>query len=155
MARLHTKRHGKSKSRKPILGSGSVIEGAENDKDKIVKYAVEYAKQGLPPALIGEKLKKDHSVPYINHMLGKKLEAVLKENGIQESVPYDMLALMKKAVKLRKHLEKNKQDVSNTVRLGRIEAKIWRLTKYYIKSGKLPDGWRYNPKQAELLVKGH
>ncbi len=152
---MHTKKKGKSKSRKPIIESGAKIEGAEQDNSKIVQIAVAYAKQGMPPALIGEKLKKEHNTPYIKHMLGKRLEEVLKENGVAESMPYDMLALMKKAVMLRKHLEKNKQDVSNRIRLGRIEAKIWRLTKYYISKGVLPNGWRYNPAQAELIVKGH
>ncbi len=152
---MHTKKKGKSKSRKPILEAGSKIEGAEENKDEIIKLAVEYAKKGMPPALIGETLKKEHKVPYAKHILGKKLEQVLKENGIEESMPYDMLQLMKKAVNLRKHLDKNKQDTNNRIRLGRIEAKIWRLTKYYIKEGVLPEGWRYNPQQAELLVKGH
>jgi small subunit ribosomal protein S15 len=155
MARMHTKKRGKSKSRKPILEHGSKIEGAEENKEEIIKLAVGYAKQGMPPALIGEKLKKEHNVPYIKHILGKRLEQVLKENGIEESMPYDMLELMKKAVNLRKHMAKNKQDVNNRIRLGRIEAKIWRLTKYYIREGVLPEGWRYNPQQAELLVKGH
>ncbi len=155
MARMHTKKNGNSKSRKPILEAGAKIEGAEKNKDEIIKLAVEYAKKGMPPALIGETLKKEHKVPYIKHIVGKRLETVLKENGIEESMPYDMLQLMKKAVNLRKHLDKNKQDVNNRIRLGRIEAKIWRLTKYYIREGVLPDKWRYNPKEAELLVKGH
>ncbi|MEM3883943.1 MAG: 30S ribosomal protein S15 [Methanothrix sp.] len=155
MARMHTKKKGKSKSRKPILEQGVKIEGAEENKEQIIKLAVDYAKQGMPPALIGEKLKKEHNVPYVRHILGKKLEQVLKENGIEESMPYDMLELMKKAVNLRKHMAKNKQDVNNRIRLNRIEAKIWRLTKYYIREGVLPEKWRYNPQQAELLVKGH
>ena len=155
MARMHTKKKGKSKSRKPILEQGAKIEGAEENKEQIIKLAVDYAKQGMPPALIGEKLKKEHNVPYVRHILGKKLEQVLKENGIEESMPYDMLELMKKAVNLRKHMAKNKQDVNNRIRLNRIEAKIWRLTKYYIRVGVLPEKWRYNPQQAELLVKGH
>jgi len=37
--------------------------------------------------------------------------------------------------------------------MKKIESKIWRLTKYYIRRGQLPAGWRYDPKQAELLIK--
>jgi hypothetical protein len=27
------------------------------------------------------------------------------------------------------------------------------INKYYIRTGALPQGWRYDPKQAELLIK--
>ena len=39
------------------------------------------------------------------------------------------------------------------MRLRSIESKIWRLTKYYIRKGSLPQGWRYDAKQAKLIIK--
>jgi small subunit ribosomal protein S15 len=39
------------------------------------------------------------------------------------------------------------------MRLRRTESKIWRLTKYYIRKGSLPQGWRYDPQQAKLIIK--
>ena len=45
-------------------------------------------------------------------------------------------------------------NIYGTIRLKRVEAKIWRLTKYYIKTGELEAKWRYDPKTAELLIRG-
>ena len=91
---------------------------------------------------------------YIKHLLGKRLGKVLAEKGVAGSMPADLMDLMKKAVNLRNHLSHNKHDKGNTLGLQRVEAKIWRLTKYYTREGKLPAGWRYDPEQAALLIKG-
>lgn len=151
MARMHSKRHGKAKSRKPLaeeLGAAKDV-----NKKEIEEIIVGYAKQGMEPAMIGEKLKRDHNVPYVKHMMGKRLVKILEEKGMTNPIPSDLMDLMKRAVNLNAHLAKNKQDVSNRTRLRRAESKIWRLTKYYIRTGALPAGWRYDLKQAELLVK--
>jgi len=34
-----------------------------------------------------------------------------------------------------------------------IESRIRRLGKYYVREGQLPEGWRYNPREAALLIK--
>jgi len=151
MARMHSKKKGKSKSRKPPLGKATQ---PSIDKDKIEDIIVGYAKQGMSPALIGEKLKKEHNVLYIKHATGMRLGKILEEKGVAPQLPPDLIDLMKKAVNIRAHLASNKSDMHNTIRLHRIESKIWRLTRYYINNGKLPQGWRYDPAKAELLIKG-
>ena len=148
---MHSKGHGKSKSRKPLPEEIGSIEGF--DKAKIEEVIANYAKQGMDPSMIGLKLKQEHNVPYIKYYMGKRLVTLMKEKGIAGSMPPDLMDLMKKAVNTNAHLSKNKQDYSNTLRLRRIESKIWKLTKYYIKRGDLPSNWRYDPKQAELLIK--
>jgi small subunit ribosomal protein S15 len=152
MARMHSKKRGKSRSRKPTAEESKSPEGISNEQ--LEEMIADYAKQGKSPAVIGGILKKEHGVPYIKHALGKPLTKVLKEKGIKSPIPYDLLDLMKKSVNMYEHLSKNRQDMNNKVRLQRIESKIWRLTKYYIRHGMLPRGWRYDPKQAELLIKG-
>lgn len=148
---MHSKRHGKSKSRKPL--PEAIGAPAEFDRAKIEEIIVNYAKQGVEPARIGEILKKEHGIPYIKHYMGKRLATIMKEKGVAGTMPPDLMDLMKKAVNTNAHLEKNRQDKNNALRLRRIESKIWRLTKYYIGKGALPQGWRYDPKQAELLIK--
>ena len=103
--------------------------------------------------MIGQKLKTDHQIPYIKHYMGKRLGVILKEKKLSAEMPPDLMDLMKKAVNLNAHLTKNIQDFDNRTRLRRIESKIWRLTRYYIKKGVLPSTWRYDPKLAELLIK--
>ncbi|MGI0134081.1 MAG: 30S ribosomal protein S15 [Candidatus Micrarchaeaceae archaeon] len=151
MARMHSKKHGKSRSVKPVMAEATP---SQLSKEQIEELIVGYAKQGTSPAIIGERLKKEHGVPYIKHALGRRLVTVLKEKKLSTEIPSDMLTLMKKAVNLRSHLSRNGQDTNNRIRLNRIEAKIWRLTKYYISEGDLPATWRYDPKQAELIIKG-
>ncbi len=147
---MHSKKHGKAKSRKPLA------EEARQDKADVAKIEgiiEDYAKKGIKPAMIGQKLREEHDVPYIKLMMGKTLGAILKEKGLSPQIPPDLMDLMSKAVGMHAHLEANKHDIHNRVRMGRVEAKIWRLTKYYISRGKLPKGWRYDVKQAELLIK--
>jgi small subunit ribosomal protein S15 len=153
MARIYSKKHGKAKSRKPPAEAVSIPSNAPT-KEQIEALIVQYAKQGMDPALIGEKLKKEHNVPYIKHMLGERLTAFLNRSGFKGEMPSDLLVLMKKAVKMHEHMARNKQDQHNKTSLHRVESKIWRLTKYYRREGALPKDWKYDPKEAALLIKG-
>jgi small subunit ribosomal protein S15 len=154
MAKMHTKKKGKSKSRKPITEKGKIPEGLELSAKQIEGMIVDYYKQGMRPAMIGETLKREHNVLDVEQVTGKRLVRILKEQGQTGPVPPDLLDLIAKAVNLNKHIGRNKRDTSNTIRLKRIESKIWRLTKYYIRQGALPSTWRYDPKSAELLIRG-
>ncbi len=150
MARMHSKKHGKSKSRKPVAEG---LEKQSIDTPKIEALIQEMAKKGMEPAMIGQRLKEEHGVLYIKHSMGRSLTEIMREKGIKPQIPYDLTDLMKKAVSINAHLGPNKHDVSNRIKMKKIESKIWRLTKYYIRRGQLPEGWRYDPKQAELLIK--
>ncbi len=153
MARMHTKKKGKSKSRKPMLDGSTEIK-SQLGKEETESIILQYSKQGMGPTAIGERLKREHGVLYPKSTLGRKITVLLKEKKVANPMPEDLMNLMAKAVNLNKHIEKNKQDKSNTLNLKRTEAKIWRLTKYYIRMGVLPGKWRYDPKQAELLIRG-
>ena len=154
MARMHTGKHGKSKSRKPIVEIGKVPEDLKISKDEIEKLIEGYSKQGLGPEIIGQYLKDKHGVPYVRQVMGKRLVQIMDEKGLSRELPSDMINLMRKAVGLRKHLASNKQDLHNRLRLTRTESKIWRLSKYYKSKGTLPKSWKYNPEQAALIIKG-
>lgn len=155
MAKMHSKKKGKSKSRKPVLDSSEFGKGTDKlSKDEIAELAVNYAKQGMSPALIGERLKREHGVDYVKQATGSRLVRVLESRGVKAEYPHDMLDLMTKAVRVRRHLAKNKQDTYSRIRLIRIESKLLRLTRYYRSRGVLPSRWKYDPQQAELIVKG-
>lgn len=151
---MHSKKKGKSKSRKPVVEIGVIPSGSQVTKTQIEELIVGYAKQGMSPALIGERLKRDHGIPYIRQFTGMRLMEILQEKHLAGEIPPDLMDLMRTAVTMHNHLNKNKQDKINFIRLKRIESKIWRLTKYYVREGVLPDNWRYDPKEAELLIKG-
>lgn len=149
MARLHTRKHGKSKSRKPTLADATL----DADKSKVEKAILEYSKQGLNGAAIGQRIKEKHEAGYLKPLLGKRLNRFLADSGVEQKLPDDLMALMKKAVGMHNHLAANHRDVYGKLRLTRVEAKIGRLSKYYRKEGRLPADWKYDPKQAALIIK--
>jgi small subunit ribosomal protein S13e len=77
---------------------------------------------------------------------------VLKKNGIAPEIPEDLYALMKKAVSVRKHLEKFRKDKDAKFRLILIESRIHRLARYYKRNKKIPANWRYNYAMASSIV---
>ena len=66
-------------------------------------------------------------------------------------MPEDFEALLKKAARLRAHLEKSKKDLHNKRVLQIIEARIHKLSKYYKSKGVLPPDWKYETKAASLV----
>lgn len=60
--------------------------------------------------------------------------------------------LIKKAVAVRKHLERNRRDKDSKFRLILIESRIHRLARYYRTNRKLPANWKYESSSASALV---
>jgi small subunit ribosomal protein S15 len=112
MARMHSKKHGKSKSKKPVAEG---LEKQAVDSAKIEALIQEMAKKGMEPAMIGQKLKEEHGVLYIKHSMGKSLTEIMQSKGITPQIPYDLTDLMKKAVSINYHLGSNKHDTSNRI----------------------------------------
>ena len=114
---------------------------------------IKYAKQGYSTARIGLILRDTHGIPSVRLLTGKSIEEIMRENNLYPEIPEDLLNLMRKAVRLRKHLEKHKKDSSSKHGLELLESKIRRLVKYYTRVGKLPSNWKYDPERARLLVR--
>jgi len=121
-------------------------------KKEIENLIIKLRKEGKSLAEIGMILRDNYGIPDIRASIGKKLQKFLEEKGLAPEIPEDIFNLMKKAVNLKKHLEKHKKDVHNRRALQLVESKIRRLAKYYIRKGKLPKDWKYSIEQAELLV---
>lgn len=152
MARLHARKRGKAKSRKPPL-EAIRIDASEEKKKEVEALIRDYARKGLSPAQIGQVLKDKHGIGYIKPILGMGLLKFLEQEKLVKQYPPDLLDLMKKAVRMRNHLASNHSDVHNRVKLAHVESKIWRLTKYYRRIGKLPKNWHYDPNEAALIIK--
>jgi len=150
MARMHSRKRGKSGSTKPIIKDKPVW--VKYSKKEIEQIIVKLGKEGLTSAKIGLKLRDIYGIPDVKTITGKKITKILKENNLLPEIPFDLMDLMKKAVKIRKHLELNHKDLKNKRSLQLTEAKISRLSKYYKKTGKLSKDWKYNPEKAKLLV---
>jgi small subunit ribosomal protein S15 len=150
MARLHSKKGGKSGSKRIV---GKELPANTMKPDEIEKIILKLAKEGNNATAIGLILKKEHQVPSVRAVCNKTLTDILKENGIKIDYPDDILTLIKRAVKMRKHLATNNRDTHNKTKSIHVESKIRRLARYYTDKGKLPADWKYDPDTAALIVK--
>ena len=53
-----------------------------------------------------------------------------------------MYFLIKKAVAIRKHLERNRKDRDSKFRLIMVESRIHHLARYYKRTEQLPPTWK-------------
>ena len=64
-------------------------------------------------------------------MTGNKILRVLKSKGMAPELPEDIYFLIKKAVSIRKHLERNRKDKDAKFRLILVESRIHRLARFF------------------------
>jgi len=122
-------------------------------RPEIEKTIVELAKKGETQSRIGIIMRDQYGVGYVRKLLGKKLGTFMAEEELTHEIPEDLQSLIRKSVKLSKHLEKNPGDL-NTRRAAQVnESKIRRLAKYYKKRKLLDQKWKFGADKAELLVK--
>ncbi|MBO7719484.1 MAG: 30S ribosomal protein S15 [Methanosphaera sp.] len=125
----------------------------ELSPEEIEKEILKLYKEGQSTSQIGITLRDKHGIPSTKVVVGEKITDILKRNGEDFEYPEDLLNLIKRAVNIREHMEENPKDLHSRRGLMKIESKIRRLVKYYTKNNVLPEGWRYDPKTAALLVK--
>ncbi len=151
MAKMHTRRRGRSGSRRPLVTENP--DWVPTSADEITKIIVAMAKDGASSARIGLVLRDQHAVPSVKLATGKDITQIREENGVSASLPEDLSNLVSKAVGLSSHLKDHPADLHNKRSLHLIESKIRRLEKYYKSTGVLPRDWKYSIKTAELLLK--
>jgi len=149
MARIYSRGRGKAGSTKPSKTSKHtwITYGPKEIEMLIVKLAKEKT-----PSQIGFFLRDSYGIPDVKSVIGKSVTEVLKEKNVLPEVPEDLMALMRTTVKIRKHLEDNKHDM--TAKRGMIiaESKIKRLVKYYKREKRLPVDWKYDPAKVRLVL---
>ena len=150
MARMHARRRGKSGSKRVYRDKPP--EWVEMTAEEVEKKVVELFNEGYEPSQIGMVLRDRYGIPSVRQITGKKITKILKEHGIEIKYPEDLKALIKKALKLRKHLAVHRKDYHNMRGLQLIEAKIWRLSNYYKEKGVLPPNWKYDPERLSIEI---
>jgi small subunit ribosomal protein S15 len=128
-------------------------EWTEYSNEEIEELILKLRKEGKSTSVIGVILRDQYGIPDVKTVTGNKITAILEKNGQGEEYPEELINLIKKAVNIRDHLEENPKDLHTKRGLRIIESKIRRLVRYYVREGVLPEGWRYDPKTAALLVK--
>ncbi|MBR5503400.1 MAG: 30S ribosomal protein S15 [Methanobrevibacter sp.] len=121
--------------------------------EEIEEFIVKFKREGKTASQIGVILRDQYGIPSVKEVTGEKITEILKRNGQADDYPEDLMNLIRRAVNIRDHLEENPKDLHGRRGLTIIESRIRRLGKYYAQNGQLPEGWRYDPTKAALLVK--
>ena len=132
---------GRSRSTRPV--SKRPPSWCKYTPEEVEALVVKLAREGKPPSLIGVILRDQYGIPLVKPITGKSILQILQEHNLAPRIPEDLYNLMRKAARLRRHLEKNRKDYSNKRALQIIESKIHRLSKYYKRKGILPEEWKY------------
>lgn len=119
--------------------------------EEVEALVIRLAKEGHPSSKIGTILRDQHGIPLTKPITGKSISQILKERELAPSLPEDLETLMRKATRLHVHLDKNKVDLTNKRALQIIEAKIYKLARYYKRQGVLPPEWKYKAKAVAFV----
>jgi len=118
--------------------------------EEVEAIVVRLAREGNPPSKIGVILRDQYGVPLVKPLVGKKIVQILQENELAPPMPEDLDTLLRRASRLRAHLERNRGDRFNKRALLVVEAKIRGVAEYYKRKGVLPENWRYTPTAASF-----
>ncbi|KAA3456175.1 40S ribosomal protein S13 [Gossypium australe] len=136
MGRMHSRGKGISASALPYKRTPpSWLKISSQDVEENI---CKFAKKGLTPSQIGVILRDSHGIAQVRSVTGSKILRILKAHGLAPEIPEDLYHLIKKAVAIRKHLERNRKDKDSKFRLILVESRIHRLARYYKKTKKLP-----------------
>lgn len=150
MARMHSRKKGKSGSTKPAkITKPSWTRYKPKEIELLI---VKLAKEGLTPSQIGLHLRDTYGVPDTKTIAGKTITKILDKKKLAGKLPEDLMAVIRKSIEIRKHLEDNKQDMVAKRGLQLTESKIKRLVKYYKGTGRLTYDWKYDAKSIRLYV---
>lgn len=146
---MHSRKKGRSGSKKPHRGVPSWVRYKPAEVEKLI---VKLAKAGNSPSMIGMTLRDSYGIPDTKDIAKKKINQILKENKAEKKLPEDILALVKKDIKLVKHLDMHKKDQTVWRGLNLTESKINKLARYYKREGVLAADWKFDRKSAKMLI---
>ncbi|KAF1872509.1 hypothetical protein Lal_00016810 [Lupinus albus] len=151
MGRMHSSGKGMSASALPYKRTPpSWLKISSQDVEENI---CKFAKKGLTPSQIGVILRDSHGIAQVRSVTGNKILRILKAHGLAPEIPEDLYHLIKKAVSIRKHLERNRKDKDSKFRLILVESRIHRLARYYKKTKKLPPVWKYQISPCMIQVR--
>ncbi len=150
MARMHSRKKGKSGSKKPITKKPQPW--LTYTTSEIEQLIVKLTKSGKSTSQIGMILRDSYGIPSVQKITNKKVKKILKEHKLEPKLPEDLVNLIRKEIKIIKHLEQNKHDMPARRGLLLTDSKIKRLAKYYKKKNILPKDWVYNREQAKITI---
>ena len=146
---MYSRKRGKSGSTRPEKLEAPWVKLKANEIEELV---IKAAKAGNQAAKIGIQLRDQYGIPTVR-LNNIKISSILKKHSLSPDIPDDMFNLLKKAVHLHDHMDKNKKDSTSKRGLELTESKIRRLAKFHMRRRNLKEGWKYDIEKAKLLVR--
>lgn len=146
MGRIHSHRHGKAHSIRPV----EPVAPEYASKEAVEEAIVRYARDGMTASQIGVRLRDQHAIPLARPVTGRTITETLEANDLLPEMPEDLASIVRTAIGLQKHLKVHKGDRRNVRSLELIEAKVHRLSTYYKRIGRIPKKWKYKSVIAQL-----
>lgn|SRR3989338_4148743 len=150
MSKMYSRARGKAGSLKPV--ERKAPSWLSYKPKEIEQLILKLSKSGMPPSLVGLTLRDSYGIPDVKSSVGKSITEVLREHSAMTKLPEDIISLIKRHIESTRHFNANKRDMPSKRGLQLIESKIGKLAKYYINTGKLPKGWKFDPAKAKLLL---
>lgn len=150
MARMYGKGRGISRRCLPYVRSQP--RWSQTTVSKVEEQISRLAAKGVGASTIGSILRDTAAVPSVKAVTGSGILRVMKKLGIAPKIPEDLHFLIKRAVSMRRHIEKNPRDKDCKFRLILTEAKIHRLVRYLKGSGRIPANFKYTGEKAATLI---
>ena len=150
MAKMQSRKRGKSGSKKPLKPTTPTWSRYKSKEVELL--VVKLVKEGKTSSEVGIILRDSYGIPSVKQLVGKSISQLIKEKNMSPELPEDLIALIKRAAFVRKHLEKNKKDMSALRGLQFTESKIKRLTKYYKRVERIPLDWKYSTESIKMYV---
>ena len=146
MARMHSRKRGKHGSKRPAKKTApSWIRYKAKEVELLI---AKLTKEGKTTSQIGILLRDVYGIPSVLALCGKSVSAILSEKKLVQEVPEDLTALFRRYAGIKKHLESNKHDETAARGLILTISKIGRLVKYYKRTGRIPDAWKFDTDRA-------
>ncbi len=150
MSKMYSRARGKAGSRKPV--ERKVPSWLSYKPKEVEQLILKLSKTGLSPSMVGLTLRDSYGIPDVKSVVGKSITEILREHNAMTKLPEDMVALVRRHIELTKHFDANHHDMPAKRGLQLTESKLGKLAKYYMRVGKLPQGWKFDPTKAKLLI---
>ena len=147
---MYSRKKGKSGSKKPIKKTKK--SWVRYSAKEVEQLTMKLAKQEKTPSQIGLILRDNYGIPDVKLITKKSITKILSDNKLAPKIPEDLTALIKKTIRLMKHLDDFKKDETVKRGLTITESKISKLSKYYKRKDKLDKDWKYTRDKAKMLV---
>jgi len=144
---MHSRKRGKHGSKRPAAPSWIL-----HDQKKVELLIAKLSKEGKSASQIGTLLRDTYGIPSVSALCGKSISAILKEKKLSPEMPDDLTALFRKYASVKKHIDTNKHDNTAGRGLQLTESKINRLVKYYKRTGRIPETWKFEADQMGFFA---